>query len=465
MQQYQDLVRQVLADGHFKGDRTGTGTRSIFGAQMRFDLSKGFPLCTTKKVPFRSVLSELLWFLMGSTNVNDLRAILHGEEFRNDWSKKTIWDDNAVNQGQALGYEDGELGPVYGAQWVHWKTQWTQPIPKLRDGLQKTYLNVANGKNKEHHPLKKVWEGMIARCYDKNSISYPLYGGRGVYVCDPWLEFEVFAQDVAWLKNYDKKEASGDSFEYQLDKDILGDGYEYSPARCMWATAKENVEATLRTVYTVEKDGEEYQFTNITDFCRLHSVEPKNFSDLWTGNKNAKTRGGFRLVGIEHLAPPQRVGEINQILQVIHEIKTNPNSRRLVVSAWNVMDLNRMALPPCHCLFQFYVHDGKLSCQLYQRSADLFLGVPFNIASYALLVHIIAQVCNLQAGEFIWTGGDVHLYENHVDQAYELLSREPRSLPTLVMKNRLQDFDQFTMDDFAVVGYDPHPTIKAPMAI
>lgn len=291
MQQYQDLVRQVLADGHFKGDRTGTGTRSIFGAQMRFDLSKGFPLCTTKKVPFRSVLSELLWFLMGSANVNVLRGILHGGENMDstDPKHRTIWDDNYENQAVALGYGGGDLGPIYGSQWRNW---------------------------------------------------------------------------------------------FGVENDESG-----------------------------------------------------------------------------------QIGTVDQILQVIHEIKTNPNSRRMVVSAWNVMDLNRMALPPCHCLFQFYVHDGKLSCQLYQRSADLFLGVPFNIASYALLVHIIAQVCNLQVGEFIWTGGDVHLYENHVEQAYALLRREPRSLPTLVMKNRLQDFDKFTMDDFAVVGYDPHPPIKAPMAI
>lgn len=291
MQQYQNLVRQVLADGHFKGDRTGVGTRSIFGAQMRFDLQKGFPLCTTKKVPFRSVLSELLWFLMGSTNVNVLRGILHGEEnMVSDLPQhRTIWDDNYENQAVALGYGGGDLGPVYGSQW-------------------------------------RNWFGVV-------------------------------------------DDESGET------------------------------------------------------------------------------------------------GTIDQIAWVVNEIKKNPDSRRLVVSAWNIMDLDRMALPPCHCLFQFYVHDGKLSCQLYQRSADLFLGVPFNIASYALLVHIIAQVCGLQAGEFVWTGGDVHLYENHVDQAYELLSREPRNLPTLMMKNCLQDFDQFTMDDFAVVGYDPHPPIKAPMAI
>lgn len=289
MNQFHDLLTMLLAEGNIKGDRTGTGTRSIFGHQMRFNLKDGFPICTTKKVPFKAVLSELLWFLSGSTNVNDLRAILHGEEHRNDWSKKTIWDDNAVNQGQALGYEDGELGPVYGAQWRSW--------------------------------------------------------------------------------------------------------------------------------YGVEDSGS------------------------------------------------GQTGTVDQIAWLINEIKTNPNSRRLIVSAWNVMELGFMALPPCHCLFQFYVHDGKLSCQLYQRSADTFLGVPFNIASYALLVHMIAQVTGLEVGEFIWTGGDVHLYNNHEAQAQFMLSRVPRALPWLEISGDQKSIDDFKMDDFQLIGYDPYPAIPAPMAI
>lgn len=290
MNQFHDLLTILLAEGNIKGDRTGTGTRSIFGHQMRFNLNDGFPICTTKKVPFRAVLSELLWFLSGSTNVNDLRAILHGEEHRNDWSKKTIWDDNAVNQGQALGYEDGELGPVYGRQWRNW-------------------------------------------------------GG----------------------------------------------------------------------------------FTGSVPFSER--------------------------------------GSVDQIKDVIEQIKSNPNSRRLVVSAWNPAELDKMALPPCHCLFQFYVFDGKLSCQLYQRSCDTFLGVPFNIASYALLTHMIAQVCGLEVGEFIWTGGDVHLYNNHVEQAQTMLQRVPGALPWLVINETVGSIDQFSMDDFQLVGYDPAPTISAPMAI
>lgn len=292
MQQFHDLLENLLNRGQFKGDRTGVGTRSLFGYQMRFDLSEGFPICTTKAVPFKSVLSELLWFISGSTNVNDLRAILHGADCRNDWSKKTIWDENALAQGRALGYEDGNLGPVYGSQWRSW------PTPHGKEGI-------------------------------------------------------------------------------------------------------------LR-------------------------MEPRT---------------------------------IDQLRDVIHGIITNPDSRRLIVSAWNPAEVDRMALPPCHCLFQFYVHDGKLSCQLYQRSADTFLGVPFNIASYALLVHMIAQVTDLKVGEFIWTGGDVHLYNNHVEQARIMLSRPVKPLPQLAINKDINSIDDFVMADFELVGYDPDPAIKAQMAV
>lgn len=292
MQQFHDLLENLLTRGQRKDNRTGIPTRSLFGYQVRFDLAEGFPICTTKKVPFKSVLSELLWFISGSTNVNDLRALLHGEEHRNDWSKKTIWDDNALAQGRALGYEDGELGPVYGSQWRNW------PAPSGKEGI-------------------------------------------------------------------------------------------------------------LR-------------------------MEPRT---------------------------------IDQLQDVIFDIKENPDSRRLIVSAWNPAELHRMALPPCHCLFQFYVHDGKLSCQLYQRSADTFLGVPFNIASYALLVHMVANVCGLKVGEFVWTGGDVHLYENHVEQARLMLSRTPGKLPQLYMRQPVYDITSFTMGDFNLVGYNPDPAISAEMAV
>ena len=264
MQQYHDLMRRILDTGARKTDRTGTGTLSVFGAQMRFDLAEGFPLITTKKVHLKSIVHELLWFLAGDTNVRYLRE-----------NGVTIWDEWAD--------ADGDLGPVYGHQWRNW------PAP---DGTT-----------------------------------------------------------------------------------------------------------------------------------------------------------------------------IDQITQVVRDIRRTPDSRRLMVTAWNPADIPRMALAPCHVMFQFYVADGRLSCQLYQRSADVFLGVPFNIASYALLTLMVAQVCDLAPGDFVHTFGDAHLYLNHLDQAHEQLSRAPRPLPFMKLNPDVKDLFAFCYDDFTLVGYDPHPHIKAPVAV
>lgn len=264
MRTYLDLLQHVLDNGTDRGDRTGTGTRSVFGYQMRFDLAKGFPVLTTKKLHLRSIIHELLWFLRGDTNISYLKE-----------NGVSIWDEWAD--------ENGELGPVYGAQWRSW------PTP---DGAH-----------------------------------------------------------------------------------------------------------------------------------------------------------------------------IDQIANLMKDLQKNPNSRRLIVSAWNPALVNEMALPPCHCLFQFYVADGKLSCQLYQRSADIFLGVPFNIASYALLTMMIAQVAGLQPGDFVHTLGDAHLYHNHFDQAKLQLSREPKALPVMEINPQVKDLFAFRFEDFKLVGYEAEPTIKAPIAV
>ncbi|MER2998373.1 thymidylate synthase [Pontibacter populi] len=264
MKQYLDLMQHILDNGVKKEDRTGTGTLSVFGYQMRFNLADGFPLVTTKKVHLKSIIHELLWFLKGDTNIAYLKE-----------NGVSIWDEWAD--------ENGNLGPVYGSQWRSW------PTPDGR--------------------------------------------------------------------------------------------------------------------------------------------------------------------------------HIDQITQVVNQLKNNPDSRRIIVSAWNVAEIENMKLPPCHAFYQFYVAEGKLSCQLYQRSADVFLGVPFNIASYALLVLMMAQVTGLEPGEFIWTGGDTHLYTNHLEQAQLQLTREPRQLPTMVINPEVKDIFDFKFEDFELVNYNPHPAIKAPVAV
>ena len=264
MKQYLSLMQKILNEGTAKSDRTGTGTLSIFGHQMRFNLQDGFPLVTTKKCHLRSIIYELLWFLKGDTNINYLKD-----------NKVTIWDEWAD--------KNGDLGPVYGKQWRAW--------------------GAADGR------------------------------------------------------------------------------------------------------------------------------------------------------------------QIDQISQLIEQIKNDPDSRRMIVSAWNVGELDQMALAPCHALFQFYVAQGKLSCQLYQRSCDVFLGLPFNIASYSLLVHMIAQQCDLEVGDFVWTGGDTHLYSNHMEQTHLQLSREPKPLPKLVIKRRPPTIFDYEFEDFEIVDYDPYSAIKAPVAI
>lgn len=262
--QYETFLKYVFEHGTPKSDRTGTGTRSVFGYQMRFNLEEGFPLVTTKKLHLRSIIHELLWFLLGSSNIGYLKE--NGVSIWDEWA-----DDN------------GDLGPVYGVQWR----------------------------------------------------SFPTPDG----------------------------------------------------------------------------------------------------------------------------------GHVDQIANVVEQIRSNPDSRRLIVCAWNPGQIDKMALPPCHCLFQFYVADGKLSCQLYQRSCDIFLGVPFNIASYSLLTHMVAQQCGLGLGDFVWTGGDCHIYDNHVEQVQLQLSREPRPYPKLVIHRKPDSIFDYKFEDFEIVGYDPHPHIKAPVAV
>lgn len=312
--EYLNMAKKILSEGHEKSDRTGTGTKSLFGYQMRFDLQKGFPLLTTKKIPFGLIKSELLWFLKGDTNIRYL--LEHNNHIWDEWAFERFIDS------------DDYTGP------------------DMTDFGHRSLIDADF--NKEYQ-------------YQKEQF------------CNRILEDDQFAAQYGEL------------------------GPVYGRQWRAWQTSRGEV--------------------------------------------------------------------IDQLKDVIEMIKTNPDSRRLIVSAWNPEDVPSMALPPCHTLFQFYVEDGKLSCQLYQRSGDTFLGVPFNIASYALLTHLVARETNLEVGEFVHTLGDVHIYSNHIKQIEEQLTRTPRAFPTLWLNPEKQSIFDFDVDDIKVEGYDPYPAIKAPVAV
>lgn len=443
MKQYLELLNKVLLEGEHRDDRTGVGTRAIFGYQMRFNLKEGFPLITTKKLHTKSIIHELLWFLKGKTNNDYLKD--RGVSIWNEWAD-----------------QNGNLGPIYGHGWRNYGGK-PESVPQKKPCCPTgkcTYLGVADGSNKEGHPLKKTWEGMITRCYDKSSNSYPRYGKRGVSVSNDWLVFENFARDAVTLPGYTEK-LSNDK-RYVLDKDTLGNGFSYSKETCCWVTDKENAPLHFLTTVRQISDGSIHSFVNISDFCQAQGISNNNFSDLWTGNKSAKQRCGFELVERVDLDKG-----VDQIAEVLKSLKENPASRRHLVVAWNPLQLDQMALPPCHCLFQFYVNNKmELSCQLYQRSCDVFLGLPFNIASYALLVHIFADCLGYDVGEFVWTGGDIHLYENHIQQATLQLTREPfRPQTWLTIKNHHKYPWEYEFEDFAIYNYQYHPAIPAPVAV
>lgn len=477
MKQYLDLCQDVLENGVKKTDRTGTGTISVFSRDMRFDLSKGFPMVTTKKVNFNAILHELLWFLSGDTNIKYLVDngvnIWNGDAYREYKKKKNGYKTGLsmseyvenIKNDDKFAELYGDLGRIYQSQWRCFGSEIVkipQKQPNLNSSVKPTYLGVANGKGKSNSKLGKTWEGMIARCYDENSPSYHLYGARGVYVCDRWLEFSKFEEDAIKLAGWIDFDKRGDT-KLALDKDKLGNGFVYSPETCCWLTHHDNNPTNLKQdkIYTVEKNGVQYSFSNISEFCREHNIKAKNFSDLWTKNKNAKTRSGFTLVNVVD----KRKKGIDQIRNVINSIKTNPDGRRHLVSAWNPNELDMCALPPCHFAFQFYVANGKLSCKFFMRSNDVFLGLPFNIASYALLTHMVAQVCNLEVGELVYSGTDVHIYQNHIEQVKLQLTREPYPLPTIKINPNVKDINDFRFDDFELVGYQHHPFIKGALSV
>lgn len=446
---YEDLLLDVLRNGTAKGDRTGTGTLSVFGRQIRYDLSEGFPLITTKKVHFKSVAYELLFFLRGETN--------------NSWLQ-----DNGVSIWNEWQDSNGNLGPIYSHQWRNYNghpTNVVQPIPQLDYEYEPTVYGVASaGSYKKHSGEQTIldrafitWKAMISRCYNSKDDKYEFYGAKGVSVDNSWLIFDNFASDMSLLPGWSNKESSWDV--YQIDKDILGTGFKYSKEFCSWVTRSENQRGKNHFIYHLSHtDGRTAFVTDPVEFRKTHNIAQGNFSAMLRGER--PSAGGWSLISVKDTWKG-----VDQITNVIESIKNNPDSRRHIVNAWNPEQVDDMALPPCHALFQFYVADGKLSLQLYQRSADLFLGVPFNIASYALLLHMVAHQTDLEVGDFVWTGGDVHIYDNHRDQVNTQLNRCPYLLPTLKFARKPESIFDYKYEDFIIENYQHHPSIKAPVAV
>ena len=445
---YEELLQEILDNGNHKEDRTGTGTISLFGKQLRWDLSQGFPLITTKKVAWKAVRGELLWFINGDTNNKSLQE--DNIKIWNEWADK-----------------DGSLGAIYGSSWRSWPDKNNSPIIEIEkrtvshlsyqqdtcpinstvnDNSPKTVCNIGtigdttiNDSNKR---LYDLWVNLIRQCYDPTHYNYYLYGNQNYTVNSQWLTFSNFEKTISTVPGYAQWSRHK---PLVLSSDYYGSTV-FSPDTTVFLERNDN---SILSDTILEVNGD--KFADYGELIRSGKYDDYPASSI----KSITARDGYVW---------RRRRYIDQLSQVIEQIKNNPDSRRLLVNSWNVSELENMALPPCHLLFQFYVADGKLSCQLYQRSADMFLGVPFNIASYSLLTHMIAQQAGLEVGEFVWTGGDCHIYTNHIAQVKEQLSREARPYPQLELNHRNSIYD-YTINDAQVVGYDPHPTIKAPVSV
>lgn len=472
--QYEDLLYEVFHDGLDKTDRTGTGTRSLFGKQMRFDLSQGFPLITTKKMFTKGMIAELLWFISGSTN-------------------ETVLAEQGVNWWKPWAAEDGELGPIYGKQFRKQSSFHTvkprlydpaptdAPLPELPSTLASGANGVRNLNERTVHGvgyygaydkadplyemLVSIWRDMMKRCYDSTSKGYPSYGGAGVHVSERWQSFANFQSDFRRIPNWEQKLEYPS--EFSLDKDTRYASNRYDVETCMWASeAVQNANRSNTRHFTAtDPQGQTQAVTSIGSIKREHGLNVSAVHRCLNGK--LKTHHGwseFQYVDVPD-GYVSRYNEIDQLKAVIATLKHNPDSRRHNIALWNSAELPWMELPPCHGnLMQFYVRGDKLDLQMYQRSADMFLGVPVNIASYALLLTMVADHTGYEPGEFVWTGGDCHIYDNHIEQVSEQLSRPVRFFPVLEL-TPAPTIDDYTPEHIHLVGYVPHPAIRAEVAV
>jgi thymidylate synthase len=400
------------------------------------------------------------------------QAGIVGKEFGNAYGKYVVVKEFPVprNDHEHLNYLRYEVQFLKTGYRASNLTKHVVVNGQIKDRFAPTVFGVAcvGDQNVYFHDsawrgLYQTWFAMLRRCYDVNHPGYKNYGGRGVFVDDRWLVFSDFYQDVQRLENWYLKKGFPD--EYSLDKDYYCSN-KYSPETCIWANKiEQSVNCGLDKKAFVLRDPQERQTLECSPsrVSNQYGLTHPALLEVLKGTYKQHKGWSAEYVDVENRVPRVRV--YNQIHQIIAQIKHDPGSRRILLSSWNVTDLPRMRLAPCHVMAQFYVIGNRLSCQLYQRSADIFLGVPFNIASYALLTHMIAQQCDLDVGEFIWTGGDCHIYLNHLEQARLQLSREPFPSPQLIIKRKPESIFDYRFEDFEIANYQAHPHISAPVAV
>jgi thymidylate synthase len=509
MKQYLDLLHHVLNNGTMEETRavlksTGEHVRALscFGTMTRYDLTKGFPAVTTKKLFLEGVIHELIWFLRGDTNIKYL--LDHGVH---------IWDDWAD--------ENGNLGPIYGEQWRRWTNISIQPERIFEPGIPSIETRFELVEPKENSKLSllgnvfenkygkykvidynsnkrcktfdvqflstgyvakgvgftQIKEGVVRdRFYpsilgvgcighqvpkDIYEILYKNYGGKGVHVCNRWLVFSQFVEDAQKIENWFLKKEFPD--KYTIDKDFYCSN-RYGPDTCKWSNREEQALNKEDYIYfkATNPDGFSIYRLGATKFAREFGLSGSQVR--FEVVKNGKYKG-WKFERLENSGGIPRARITDQIHYLISEIKNNPTSRRLVLNSWNPDVVNLLKLPPCHLMCLFNVVDGKLSCMLIQRSGDLFLGVPFNVASYALLTHIIAHLCGLEVGELVHSITDAHIYENHIDQVRTQLERNPFPLPKLEISKDFTDVDNIRREFFKIAGYKSHDHLKGEVAV
>ena len=527
MKSYMDMLKEILEYGEWSNNRTGVRTKKLSGIMFKHDMREGFPLLTTKKINLKMIATELEFFIKGLTDktwLQDRKCFIW-----NSWSYKDGRMLDYSKETQEIYQEkSNDLGMLYGYHWRNFNgdkkynpANANIPYKKMEksiDGIEyqsnnygkfiiidkkntkecliqflgtgyitKTSMNNINSghikdpyflkyygvacigesnyEDKYHNKLKSIWTNIIERCYNPNAKDYKQYGNKGVYVSNDWLIFSNFKEDVVKLPNWNLKKEYWDS--YSLDKDING-GLCYSLENCIWLdiksqTLNKNSDIIFDVITPTGKVID--NLTNLVSFCKIHNIDAGDANKRLNGKYKYKPKGwDFVNKRKPNYDKYKKNKGVDQLKAVVNKLKTDPNDRRMICSAWNPNALHQMALPPCHSLWQVLSNGKDLDLLWYQRSNDMFLGVPYNIASYALLLQLIAKNVQMKPRRLIGCLADAHIYENHQEQIALQLEREPRALPHVVLPEAVDIFT-WKSDEFELTDYDPHPFIKAPIAI